>query len=418
MDKQHVNEESALDHDEASLFAFELTGKHRSDMVLLLALASKHLSSVEGPLQTVLDTLVLTHEHYLSTKQRLHETSKQLVEAETQLQACIDNYEKFLVHFGKDIDTSSLVSASCLTHLLYGESHQEPTSHTLSTPISSQANTHSLLEKPQTLPALYFTCFSRFEVKRLGQTLTLCTNRSGQTILRYLVAQQRHRASVDKLIGVLWPDCDSEVARRRLQVAISEVRCSLNNGYRVDPGGGYILFKDSVYQLNPAIAFRSDVDEFLEFYHAGRQAKANSNIPLYEQACQFYTGDFLVEDIYADWSFARREQLSQIYQRMCSTLADYYLHIGEYERVVKWTSKILAENGCDEVAHRQLIEAYLAQGRRGEALRQFQRCEQILHSELGVTPMPETLFLYHSILAEQPLVETSTASLERKLSAD
>jgi hypothetical protein len=53
------------------------------------------------------------------------------------------------------------------------------------------------------LPALYITCFGRFEVKRLDQAITLCHRRNGQAILRYLVAQPGSRASVDKLMDVL-----------------------------------------------------------------------------------------------------------------------------------------------------------------------------------------------------------------------
>ncbi|GAC1360601.1 MAG: hypothetical protein NVSMB38_44500 [Ktedonobacteraceae bacterium] len=415
MDAQHSTRETTDSFDPgdsilATLFAYGLAGGykgHATEILPLLALAHKQLPSVEGPLQTVVENLIHTYEHYLSAQQTLQEASKQLVEAETQLQASFAASEKLLANLVKDVNKTSLSLPAWLIHPLCAK-QQEPPLHT----------TTSQSEKQQTLPALYFTCFSHFEVKRLGQPLTLCNNRSGQTILRYLVAQSGHRASVDKLIGVLWPESELEVARRRLQVAISEMRCSLNSGYSVDPGGGYILFKDWVYQLNPAISFRSDVDEFLELYQAGRQAQENGRVALFEQACQLYVGDFLVEDMYADWSLTQREQLSQIYQKMCSTLAEHYLSSGNYEHVVKWTSTILKENRCDEAAHRQLIRAYLAQGRRGEALRQFQRCMQTLNTELGIAPMPETVHLYQRILAEQPTEDTKTTQLERKLSAN
>ncbi|GAC1648330.1 MAG: hypothetical protein NVS4B12_16620 [Ktedonobacteraceae bacterium] len=391
-----------------ALFACGLEGSrkgHATEILLLLALAHEQLPA-EGHLQTVVENLIYAYERYLSAQQALQEASKQLFDAEAQLQATFAASEKLLANVVKDVDISSLSLPPWFIQLLDTKEHQEQTP----IPIRKTRNT---LQGPQpqrvkdkSLPALDFTCFSHFEVKRLGQTLVLCTNRSGQAILRYLIAQPGHRASVDKLTGVLWPETESEVARRRLQVAISELRCSLNSGYSVDPGGGYILFKDWVYQLNPAISFHSDVERFLELYQAGRQTQDEDAITLYEQACQLYTGDFLVEDIYADWSFTQREQLSQIYQKMCNTLAEYYLNTGNYEHVVKWASIVLKENGCDEAAHRQLINAYAAQGRRSEALRQFQRCVQTLKIELGVAPMPETVRLCQSILAAHPIDET------------
>ena len=259
---------------------------------------------------------------------------------------------------------------------------------------SSSANA----DNNDTLPALYFSCFGSFEVKRHGHPVALCANRNGQAILRYLVAQENHRASMDTLMALLWPDDDGDVAHHKLQVAISTLRRALNHGYAADPGGGYILCRNHVYQLNPAIPLQSDVDEFLAFYQAGQQLSGSLAATQYEKACQLYTGPFLTEDLYADWSFIRREQLSQAYLAMSSALAEHYLGIGRYEDAAKWATATLKENHCDEVAHRQLMRAYAAQGRRSEALRQYQRCQHVLAEELNVQPMPETINLFHAIL--------------------
>src|SRR5581483_4298929 len=119
--------------------------------------------------------------------------------------------------------------------------------------------------------ALAATCFGRFTVRHDGHNLTLCPNRSGQTILRYLVTQPGHRASADTLMEILWPDDEPEVARHKLQVAVSALRRSLINS-SCGELNGYIQCKDRVYQLNPDIPLSSDADEFLQLYHAGRQA--------------------------------------------------------------------------------------------------------------------------------------------------
>jgi LuxR family maltose regulon positive regulatory protein len=124
-------------------------------------------------------------------------------------------------------------------------------------------------------------------------------------------------------------------------------------------------------------------------------------------------GPFLVEDMYADWSLIRREQLSQTYLTMCCALADHFLSIGRYEDAVKWANTILSENQFDEVAYRQLMLAYAAQGRRNEALRQYQRCEQVLRNELGVSPMPETKHVFQAILMREQISNNAT-EIERK----
>ena len=129
----------------------------------------------------------------------------------------------------------------------------------------------------------------------------------------------------------------------------------------------------------------------------------------YEQACALYKGPFLTEDTYADWSFLQRERLSRIYLAICGTLADYYLSKKIYEDATKWATAILQENRCDEAAHRQLIQIYSAQGRRSEALQQYHRCERILHEELGVQPLPETVLVFQALLANEPLPKIDIA---------
>jgi DNA-binding SARP family transcriptional activator len=145
-----------------------------------------------------------------------------------------------------------------------------------------------------------------------------------------------------------------------------------------------------MYELNQAVAIYSDVDEFLALYHAGQQAASAVMIQLYEQACRLYTGPFLLEDLYTDWSFIRREELNKIYVIMCNKLAEFKLENGHYEDAATWATATLKVNRCDEEAHRLLMRAYAAEGRRSEALRQYEHCQRVLLEELGVQPTPET----------------------------
>jgi DNA-binding SARP family transcriptional activator len=196
---------------------------------------------------------------------------------------------------------------------------------------------------------------------------------------------------------LLWPEDEPEVAQPRLHTAICALRRSLNHGYTCKPGGGYIVCKNRTYSLNTAILVQTDVDQFLHYYQAGRQA-SEERVALYEEACRLYTGPFLTEDKYADWSLLQREHLSRVYVEMCKTLTDHYLKVKSYEDAERWATTLLKENRCDEAAHRQLIQVYAAQGRRSEALQQYQRCERILREELAVQPLSETVQIVQMIL--------------------
>ena len=95
---------------------------------------------------------------------------------------------------------------------------------------------------------------------------------------------------------------------------------------------------------------------------------------------------------------SRREELRKTYVATCAKLAEFNLEHGCHKDAAKWASAILKVDHCDEEAHRQLMQAYAAQGRRSEALRQYQRCQSVLAEELGVQPMPETQRLFHMVL--------------------
>jgi DNA-binding SARP family transcriptional activator len=247
------------------------------------------------------------------------------------------------------------------------------------------------------LPALSITCFGRFEVKRLGQPVALCTSRNRRSILRFLVAKSGYSATSDTLKALLWAEEEPEVAQRKLHHAISALRRSLDGSPPSESNGGYIVCKNGIYALNPTVKIQTDVDEFLDCYRMGQQT-SEERVVWYERACCLYTGPFLTEDMYADWSSLQREQLSKTYFAMCRVLADHYLRIKRYEDAMRWVTAILQENRCDESAHQQLIQIYIAQGHRSEAIQQYQRCERILREELGVQPLPETTQLLQTHL--------------------
>lgn len=361
------------------------------DSVIFLRLLREQLSSDQHTLISALDTFIICHDNYCLAQHELQQASKRFVEADGAQQAQIDALENLLpllkergrMFAPKTADQAQkpILAASAPQNLLHS-----PPSSLLPT---------ATIDKSE-LPELSITCFGRFTVKRLQRSITLCTNRSGQTIFRYLIAQPDHSATTDKLVHALWPEEEMDSALHKLRIAASALRRSLNEGYDC-ASGGYLLCKNRAYQLNPDIMLQSDVAEFLTLYHTGLKAERDKAVTCYEKACQLYTGPFLSEDMYADWSFFQREQFCQTYLTMCSSLASYYLDTHRYTTAVQWATTILKENKCDETAHQQLMRAYAAEGRRTEALRQYQRCQQVLDEELGVSPMPETVELSQTI---------------------
>lgn len=366
-----------------------------------LTLAREQLLPNQLQLIAVIESLSHASATHAHAQQALHEASKRFAESDNRQQVQIEALKKLL---------PTLVEATLPAHStgtqLRKNTGENQSLRLLQPPESttelSEGHQPSSPENRNTLPPLYITCFSRFEVRRSDPSsspISLCNNLKGQAILRYLISQPKHRETVDMLMAALWPEEVSEVADHKLRVAISALRCSLNRNFVSEPGGGYILCKDHGYQLNPSVTIQSDVDEFLALYQAGLKASDRKTATLYyEQASQLYSGPFLAEDLYAEWSFIQREELSKTYVVMCDSLAEFKLETGRYDAAAKWASAILKMDRCDEEAHRQLIRAYAAEGRRSGALRQYHYCERVLSEELGVQPAPETQKLFQKLM--------------------
>jgi len=383
---------------------------HYAEGAALFALARERLFPNQTQLTSTLDALNNAIASHLHAQQALHEASKRFAESGTEQQAQIAALKKLLPTVVEDtLPVISTVTELRKTSKGYQSLQLLPSSTSTSEP--SEKYHRSSPKDRSALPALYITCFGRFEVRRSDPSrppLELCNNLKGQAILRYLIAQPKHRETVDMLITALWPEEAPEVAEHKLRIAVSALRCSLNRNFVSEPGGGYILCKGRGYQLNPSVAIQSDVDEFLALYQAGQKVSdGETATSYYEKACQLYSGPFLTEDLYAEWAFMRREELSKTYVVMCDRLAEFNLEAGCYEAAAMWASAILKVDRCDEEAHRQLIRAYAAQGRRSEALRQYLQCQRILGEELGVQPMPETQRFFQTLMNGEDLATIS-----------
>ncbi len=377
------------------------------------ALVRERLSPDQTHLAAVLDAFTQSHKTYSRAQEELLQASRHFARADAEQQvqlAALENLLSILLEETNKVTPNvdrlqHNARGNRLLHVLR-PSPEDLNSDQLSMPLpqrtakdngGNQSLPPSPSEDSTTLPALYITCFGHFEVKRLGRPVVLCPNRHGQTILRYLVAQSDHCATSDTLITLLWPEDEPEVAQPRLHTTICALRRSLNHGYTCEPGYGYIVCKNRTYCLSAAIPIQTDVDQFLHYYQAGRQTY-EERVARYEKACRLYPGPFLPEDKYADWSFLQREHLSRVYIDMCRTLTDHYLKVKSYEEAEKWATAVLKEDHCDELAYRQLIQVYAAQGRRSEALQQYQRCERILREELAAQPLPETMHIVQMML--------------------
>ena len=81
-------------------------------------------------------------------------------------------------------------------------------------------------------------------------------------------------------------------------------------------------------------------------------------------ALRLYTGDYLPEALYDDWSAEARERLLSLYLRAADRLAGALIDHGQDEEALTACQAILARDDCWERAYLLMMLAYARQGNR------------------------------------------------------
>ena len=132
-------------------------------------------------------------------------------------------------------------------------------------------------------------------------------------------------------------------------------------------------------------------------------APTHADPALLERADRLYRADlldgFVVRDAPAfdEWVLGQRELLRQRALRMLRLLAAHRAGQADHDGAAAYLQRLLGIEPWLEEAHRALMAALAAGGRRAAALRQYETCRRLLAEELGVAPLPETARLYDEI---------------------
>ncbi len=247
-------------------------------------------------------------------------------------------------------------------------------------------------------PTLTVYCLGTF---RVYVNETLIDNWNGNTaraIFKYMVIHRKRPIPLEVLMDLFWHDDEQESARRNLYQAIYLLRQALQIG---TPDFPYVLSINGCYGLNPDLKIWLDSQSFDTHYQNGQKFEMNGSclkaIREYEAADTLYEGDFLAEDIYEEWPTALRQHLKNAYLDILNRLSRYHYQQKNWAMSITYNQKLLHADTCREDAHRGLMRAYFHQSQRHLALRQYHHCIEALKNELGVSPDPQTINLYHQI---------------------
>jgi LuxR family transcriptional regulator, maltose regulon positive regulatory protein len=248
-------------------------------------------------------------------------------------------------------------------------------------------------------PCLQVRFFGHFEILCNGEPVDLRCNGKALAIFKYLLAHRDRPVSRDHLMEWLWPKSTPKKARSSLNVAICTLRRLLSEcsaGLQ-----NYILLEEGYYCLCPTVWVVTDVEEFDRRYEQGRRLEKTNRIEgavEYEKAVQLYWGEYLLDDLYEDWTMVERERLSNTYVDMLERLALYYKQTQQLRESIRICYRILERDRSHENSHLLLAEVYALLGSYGRALHQYRLFKGVLKRTHGTEPSVETEERFEKVL--------------------
>ena len=201
---------------------------------------------------------------------------------------------------------------------------------------------------------------------------------------RRLIALLALRGAMTRpqLAGTLWPDADESAAGARLRTVL----------WRFGPARALLEEADGTLALGSGVSI--DVNQLRAGALALDLELALGDPPVVDDQVGVGTFEFdLLPGWYDDWLIIDRERIRQLRLHALEALATRRLRDGHYAAALDAALAAVRADPLRESAHRCVICAHAAEGNIAEALRQYERCREILATELNIAPSASLLAL-------------------------
>ncbi|HEY6541443.1 MAG TPA: AAA family ATPase, partial [Ktedonobacteraceae bacterium] len=247
------------------------------------------------------------------------------------------------------------------------------------------------------------------QVRHPQQVLRFRTRKALALLLYLAVEGGMH--SRQKIAALFWPESDDAQARTSLRRIVLDLRQALGE----TAGASHLLVRRDALGVD----FTSDVEldcvllerAFTLVRQAGafeEAAIAANDHSFYElaRATAVYRGAFLdgfaLDDApdFDDWIRQQRAIWQQRISLVFDRLSQWQLERSELAIALETTNRWLVHDSLSEVAHRRLIQAYIAAGNHMAALRAYETYRMMLSESMHIAPSVETEELVARIRAE------------------
>lgn len=236
----------------------------------------------------------------------------------------------------------------------------------------------TVLADTSQIPSFYLTLFGRIDLTTTNGAVRLPRGKLACLIayLTYTAPQPQPR---EKLANLLWGSRFETQARQNLRHALFQLRRML--------GEDAILSDDNEVWLAPG-AFDCDVTRFKTLIGEASRASFAAAIDLYRYP--FLTDLNIAEGAWSDWRDQERKRLEDMALNAMVDYGHLALQAGDAEAALKSANQAIGANALREDAHRLMMQALAAAGRKAEALKCYNDLVAMLARELHTVPDPLT----------------------------
>lgn len=223
--------------------------------------------------------------------------------------------------------------------------------------------------------------------------------RQGRLGFTYLAAHRHQPVRRDTLEDVLWPDGDAPDGDTTFSAVLSRLRGLLRKAglteatIDADHGAISLSLPRGAWVDLEAAANAVDLCEGSLRKGDRTAAWGHANVAIVIARRPFLAG------AEAPWIESLRQKLQAIHVRALHGLVTISAANGEPAVAIQHAEEILTMEPYRETAYQELMRLHASTGNRAEALRVFARCQELLKSDLGTTPSPQTLAAWKDIEA-------------------
>jgi TolB-like protein/DNA-binding SARP family transcriptional activator len=223
-------------------------------------------------------------------------------------------------------------------------------------------------------PKFRLSLFGPFELAGPDGPIDLAGGKTA-ALLAFLVYTAPRPQTREKLMALLWGSHFEAQARQNLRQGLVSLRRALGRD-AVTNAGDAIALQQSI--------FTSDVMRFQSLM--GQESRASL-----VEAVDLYRGEFLsdiavAEQAWTDWLRVERRKLEGQALASMMRLAEEELVLDQADRALAISQRAIEINNLREDAHRVVIRALAARGRRADALKQYDHLVALLKRELNTEP--------------------------------